>query len=228
MRLLLFDVDGTLLLARGAGKRALARALTEVFGTAGDLGAYDLRGKTDLRVVHDVMEAAGVARAAVMAGMARCFDAYAIRLREEIGDGRGVVVLPGVPGLLDRLRDAGALLALLTGNTEHGARIKLEPTGLLPLFRTGAYGSDDPDRRCLAPLAAERAGALAGRSFAPRDVVVVGDTPHDVDCARAFGAVAVAVATGGVTRDELAAASPDLLFDDFGDFERAAPAILAS
>jgi phosphoglycolate phosphatase-like HAD superfamily hydrolase len=227
VRLLLFDVDGTLLLARGAGKRALARALEEVFGTAGELGAYDLRGKTDLRVVHDVMEGAGVPRGVVASEIARCFRAYARHLREEIGDGRGVRVLPGVPGLLGRLRDAGALLALLTGNTEDGARIKLGPTGLLPLFQTGAYGSDDPDRRCLAPLAAGRAQALSGRAFSPREVVVVGDTPHDVDCARAFGAVAVAVATGGVSRNDLAAASPDLLFDDFADFERAAPAILA-
>jgi phosphoglycolate phosphatase-like HAD superfamily hydrolase len=228
VRLLLFDVDGTLLLARGAGRRALARALEEVFGTAGDLDAYDLRGKTDLQVVHDVMMAAGVPSAAVARGMARCFWTYARRLREEIGDGRGVQVLPGVPELLGRLRDAGALLALLTGNTEEGARIKLHPTGLLPLFRTGAYGSDDPDRRRLAALAAGRAQALAGRAFAPRDVVVVGDTPHDIDCARAFGAVAVAVATGQVSRDELAAASPDLLFDDFSDFDRIASDLLAS
>jgi phosphoglycolate phosphatase-like HAD superfamily hydrolase len=228
VRLLLFDVDGTLLLARGAGRRALARALADVFGTAGELDAYDLRGKTDLEVVHDVMMGAGVPPPAIAAGMRRCFETYARRLREEIGDGRGVQVLPGVPALLDRLRQAGAVLALVTGNTEDGARIKLGPTGLLPLFRTGAYGSDDRDRRRLPGLAADRARALAGRPFAGREVVVVGDTPHDIDCARAFGAVAVAVATGQVSRGELAAAAPDLLFDDFADFERIAAQLLAS
>jgi len=221
VRLVLFDVDGTLLLARGAGRRALSRALVEVFGTAGDLDGYDLRGTTDRQVVHDVLTATGLPPARVEADLERCFLTYARCLAEEIGDGSGVLVLPGVATLVPRLADRGALLGLVTGNTEAGARIKLAPTGLWPYFRTGAYGSERLDRRQLGVLAARRAAALAGREFRSEHVVLVGDTPHDVDCARALGATAVAVATGQVPRAELARAAPDLLFDDFADVDRA-------
>ena len=228
MRLVLFDVDGTLLLARGAGRRALTRALVEVYGTAGTMEHYDLRGKTDMAVVHEVLEAAGVPRAGVAALRERCFEVYARRLADEIGNGLAVETLPGVASLIQRLTEAGALLGLLTGNTEAGAHIKLAPTGLRPYFRTGAYGCEDLDRRRLAALAVERAGTVARQGFRPGDVVVVGDTPHDVDCARAVGAVAVAVATGQVAREELLAARPDLLFDSFADAERAAAALLSA
>src|SRR5262249_57684230 len=117
--------------------------------------------------------------------------------------------------------DAGVLLGLLTGNSEAGARIKLEPTGLRPYFRLGAYGSDHHNRRQLPSLAARRAHALVGVPFAPEQVVVIGDTPRDIECARHFGAVAVAVATGQFTRAALEAERPDLLFDDFADVEDA-------
>ncbi len=95
------------------------------------------------------------------------------------------------------------VLGLVTGNIEEGARIKLLPTGLWPHFRVGAYGSDHMDRRRLPSLATRRAHALVGHAFAPTEVVVIGDTPHDIDCARAFGAVAIAVTTGQYTRAEL-------------------------
>jgi phosphoglycolate phosphatase-like HAD superfamily hydrolase len=228
MRLVLFDVDGTLLLARGAGRRALGRALVEVFGTAGALDRYDLRGTTDVKLVHDVLAGTDLAPARIEAGLERCFECYARHLTLEIGDGAGVQVLPGIAALVPRLEHAGALLGLLTGNTEAGARIKLGPTGLWPYFRTGAYGSEHRDRRCLGPLAVGRAAALAGREFPPDRMVVVGDTTHDVDCARALGAMAVAVATGQVSREELARAEPDLLFDDFADVERAAALLLGT
>jgi phosphoglycolate phosphatase-like HAD superfamily hydrolase len=119
-----------------------------------------------------------------------------------------------------------ALLGLVTGNIEEGARIKLLPTGLWAHFRVGAYGSDHMDRRRLPSLAARRAQALVGYPFAPTDVVVIGDTPHDIDCARAFGAVAVAVTTGQYTRAELLADRPDHLFDDLADVDKVLAAVL--
>ena len=118
-------------------------------------------------------------------------------------------------------------MGLLTGNIEAGARIKLEPTGLRPYFRLGAYGSDHLDRRQLPSLAARRAQALTGRSFLPEKVVVIGDTPHDIECARHFGAVAVAVATGQYAREALEAEQPDLLFDNFSDVEDALTKLLS-
>ena len=118
------------------------------------------------------------------------------------------------------------MLGLVTGNIEEGARIKLLPTGLWPHFRVGAYGSDHMDRRRLPSLAARRAHALVGHTFAPTDVVVIGDTPHDIDCARAFGAVAIAVSTGQYTRAALLAEHPDHLFDDLADVERVLETVL--
>ena len=222
MRLILFDIDGTILVARGAGRRALALALEAVYGTAGSLDSYDLRGATDPRIVFDVMEGTGLGREAVRAGLDDCFEAYARGLAAEIGDGANVVTLPGITDLVQRLHaDTDVLLGLLTGNIEAGARIKLEPTGLSPYFRLGAYGSDHLDRRQLPSLAARRAHALVGVPFAPEQVVVIGDTPRDIECARHFGAVAVAVATGQFTRAALEAERPDLLFDDFADVEDA-------
>jgi phosphoglycolate phosphatase-like HAD superfamily hydrolase len=228
MRLVLFDIDGTLITARGAGRRALRRALEGVFGTAGVLEGYDMSGKTDPRIVQDVLEGAGLARPAVRERLDDFFEAYAQSLAEEIGDGREVVTMPGVAALVRRLdTEADVVLGLLTGNIEQGARIKLGPTGLLPYFALGAFGSDNPDRRGLPSLAARRAHALKGYPFRPDEVMVIGDTPHDIDCARAFGAIAVAVATGRFKRDQLRDERPDLLFDDFSDVDHATRALLS-
>lgn len=228
MRLLLFDIDGTLLMTRGAGRRALKAALVDVYGTAGAIEQYDLRGKTDQRIVFDLMGASGLPLEAVRERLDDVFDIYARGLAEEIGDGRNVVTLPGVSDLIRRL-DAhdGVLLGLLTGNIEEGARIKLAPTGLWPYFPVGAYGSDHADRRRLPSLAARRAHALMGYAFRPEEVVVIGDTPLDIECARAFGATAVAVATGNYPRAQLLADQPDLFFEDLGNVDHVANTLLS-
>lgn len=227
MKLVLFDIDGTLITSRGAGRRAMRTALERVFGAAGGIDEYDLRGRTDTRIVHDVMGALGWEPARVKERLDDFFEAYLGGLTSEIGDGRHVVTLPGVSAVVARLAQSPeALLGLVTGNIEEGARIKLLPTGLWPLFRVGAYGSDHMDRRRLPSLAARRAQALVGYPFAATDVVVIGDTPHDIDCARAFGAVAVAVTTGQYTRAELLADRPDHLFDDLADVDKVLAAVL--
>ena len=148
-------------------------------------------------------------------------------LDAEVGDGGGVSLHPGVRALVERLGEIDeCLVGLLTGNIEAGARIKLRPTGLWPRFRLGAYGSDHADRNRLPEVAARRAEALVGRVFRGPDVVVIGDTPRDIECARAFGASAVAVATGRLGVAELRAHVPDHLFADLGDTERVLAAIL--
>jgi phosphoglycolate phosphatase len=229
VRLVLFDIDGTLVIAKGAGRRALGRALARVYGTAGAIESYDFRGKTDPRIVRDLMGGAGIAPEVIRGGLDDCFEAYARGLVEEIGDGQCVNVLPGVAELVRRLDTSeSVLLGLLTGNIEEGARIKLAPTGLWPYFRTGAFGSDDADRRSLPSLAARRAQALTGNHFRPEDVLVIGDTPLDIACARAFGAVAVAVATGFHPYAELQAEKPNLLFESFADVEASLARLLAA
>ncbi len=225
MRLFLFDIDGTLMTARGAGRAALGRALLTTYGTTGPIEAYDFRGKTDQRIVWDLMRGAGVDDGRIAAGLSVSFAAYVAELETLIGDGARVSIMPGVGELVRTLaaRD-DALVGLLTGNVEAGARVKLRPTGLLDLFRVGAFGSDDMDRRRLPAIACERAHRLTGRRFAFEEVTIIGDTPLDVDCARACGAVAVAVATGFHQAEELRACAPDLFFADFSDV----PATLAA
>lgn len=228
-RLYLFDVDGTLVTARGAGREALGRALERTFGRTGPIDRYDFRGKTDPRIVLDLMIAAGIPEAAVRARLDECFAAYVRELAALVGNGHRVQVMPGVARLVRVLAaDPGATVGLLTGNIEAGARVKLEPTGLWPHFVVGAFGSDDPDRRRLPAIARARARAVAGRDFAFAEVVIIGDTPLDVDCARACGAVAVAVATGQHRAAELAACGPDLLFRDFADVDAALAALTGS
>ena len=228
MRLFLFDIDGTLVTARGAGRAALQAALAVTYGTAGPIDHYDFRGKTDPRIVFDLMREAGVPDDLIEARMSACFDAYVRELEQQIGDGSRVTVLPGVAAVVRALavRD-DALVGLLTGNIEAGAHVKLRPTGLVPLFRVGAYGSDSMDRRRLPAVACARARELAGREFPFERVTIIGDTPLDVDCARACGAQAVAVATGQHLHDELLACKPDLLFADFSDVDAALTALTA-
>jgi phosphoglycolate phosphatase len=225
-RLVLFDVDGTLLTARGAGRRALRVALEAVYGTAGAVDAYDLGGQTDLRIVLDLMTAAGLSAERVREALDDCFERYARALAEELERAGGAVALPGVSELVSRLAaDERVVLGLVTGNIEEGARLKLAGPGLGPYFRTGAFGSDHADRRQLPSLAARRVHALLGHAFAPGDVVVVGDTPRDVECGRAFGAQTVAVATGRHPRAALLAAGADVVLDSFEDVLQALRAL---
>ena len=228
MRLFLFDVDGTLVTARGAGRLAIGHALASTYGTTGPIEAYDFRGKTDQRIVWELMRGAGLDDARIASGLADCFEAYVAELRRLIDDGTRVTIMPGVGELVRALagRD-DAVVGLLTGNIEPGARVKLRPTNLWPLFRVGAFGSDDVDRRRLPAIACERAHRLIGRRFAFEDVTIIGDTPLDVDCARACGAVAVAVATGFHPAEDLKACAPDLFFTDFADVAATLAALTA-
>jgi phosphoglycolate phosphatase len=226
VRLVLFDIDGTLISARGVGRRAFARALREVYGTCGSLDAYDTRGKTDPRIVVDVLQAAGLNAPSIQAGLEACFAAYARELTALIGAGECVQILPGMDTVVRALHAReDVVVGLLTGNIAAGAELKLRPTGLWPCFRVGAFGSDHIDRRQLPAVARARLRERLGHDLPFGRVTIIGDTPHDIDCARACGAVSVAVATGLYPQAELAANAPDLLFADFADAEAALAAL---
>ena len=226
MRLLLFDIDGTLIWGHGVGHRALVRAMRDVFGTAGPHEEYDWRGKTDPLIVRDLLRSAGIAEDTIEARLPECFDRYVRHLEASLADGHRIDVLPGIGALLPALAASHeVLVGLLTGNVERGAMAKLRPTGLLPFFRVGAYGSDDPDRRRLPAIARERVRRLTGRDIPFADMTIIGDTPLDVDCARACGARAVAVGTGQHAVEELAACDPDDIFASFADVDTAVRAL---
>lgn len=214
MKLVLFDIDGTLVHAGGQAKPLFAEALLEVFGTAGDIDGYDFSGKTDGRIVHDLLAGAGVPAAMIHAGLERVRDGYLARMRERFDPAR-VRVLPGVADLVAALdaRD-DVVLGLLTGNWSGGARIKLGAVGLYERFPFGGFGDDGLDRRELPPVALARASAHAGRPFTAAETVIVGDSRLDVDCARAHDIPCLAVATGWTERQALAAEGATWVLDD--------------
>jgi phosphoglycolate phosphatase len=224
-RLVLFDIDCTLIDSHGAGGRAILRAIKDVYGVEGELGDYSFHGRTDPGIISDLatLWGGGEPGDRLVDG---CIARYVELLHHEI-DGGEVETLPGIRELVTALAaDRRALVGLLTGNVLEGARLKLEPTGLYSLFRVGAYGSAPALRAELPAVAVARAEALTGRRYAGKDVVVIGDTPADVECGASLGVTAVAVATGRHGVDELAACAPDHLFADFSDWRVAYEAIM--
>jgi phosphoglycolate phosphatase len=228
MRLFLFDIDGTLVNAGGAGRVAVTNALEEVYGATGPIDGYDFRGRTDPRIVLDLLAEAGWAETDIRARLVTYFEVYLRELDALVADGARVRTLPGVADVVRALSAReDAVVGLLTGNIEPGARVKLRSTGLWPLFRVGAFGSDDADRRRLPAVARQRTRDTLGHDIPFDRVTIIGDTPLDVDCARAAGASAVAVATGRYTGDELSACHPDTLFPDLSDVKAVIEALYA-
>ena len=226
MRLLLFDLDGTLLYANGAGRQAVNEALLKVLGRPFDSADVEFSGKTDPQCLRDSMLAAGLSEDEADPLVDEAVRHYV----EALPDAMPAEVVDALPGahavvgaLIKRAEAQGDVaLGLLTGNTEATAYLKLSRIGLDHAFDLGAFGSDAEDRNALPAIAARRAAERHGRAFAPEDVVVIGDTPRDVECARHFGARAVAVATGHYDRAQLAAHAPDLLLDSLEDADHVA------
>ena len=216
MKLVLFDIDGTILLTDGAGKRAIHRALIDVFGTTGP-SEHRFDGKTDPQIVRELMRMAGHADDHIDARMAGLFERYVDYLQDELRTGAADVrVMPGVVELLDALeaRD-DATLGLLTGNLVEGARAKLTAAGIDPeRFVVGAYGSDHETRGELPAVAQRRARDELGLTIEGPDVVVIGDTPADLSCGRAIGARAIGVATGHYSVEDLSSFEPAAVFAD--------------
>lgn len=214
MKLILFDIDGTLVDCGGQARTAFATALHAVFGESGPIDEYDFSGKTDTRIIIDLMTAAGRARDEVLATLPRLKDEYLDTLDRSLERER-MRVLPGIEPLLEHLVERDDIvLALLTGNFERGARIKLSRHDLNRYFGFGSFGDNVFDRNDLPPIALERALASTGRNFAARDTMIIGDSVLDVACARAHGIACLAVATGRTTRADLEAVQPTWLVDD--------------
>ena len=224
-RLVLFDIDGTLLSAGRAARESVLAALTEVYGWTGSGSSHDFSGKTDPQIIRELIRDS-VGEDRCEAQLLRALDFYLAELEHRLTT-EAVVPKPGVGSLLRRLAaEPGVTLALLTGNLERGARLKLEPPGFNGFFPFGAFGSDSADRYELPAIAVARARERTGHEFSGKSVVVVGDSVHDVGCGRALGVRAVAVATGPTSAERLAHEKPDVLLESFADVDRAAEAIL--
>jgi phosphoglycolate phosphatase-like HAD superfamily hydrolase len=210
--LILFDIDGTLIQTARAGQRSLAAAIEALYGRTVALDGIPVAGRTDLAILRDVFARLDLAwdTLAVEALREAYFDQLARTLAATPTPPPGDFgVLPGVPRILRTLEsDPSAITGLLTGNLERGASIKLGHFGLWDRFRIGAFGDAHIDRRDLVPVALSRAASLG---VVPSSVVIVGDTPLDVDCAHAHGAVAVAVATGQYGVAELEKTGADVV-----------------
>jgi phosphoglycolate phosphatase len=217
LKIVLFDIDGTLIRTGRAGSRAMNRAFEDLFGISGAFDEIPMAGRTDKGILEE-----GAARAGVDlndGNFQRFRTRYFERLIEalpEPGPLKGV--LPGVRPLLEALETrADVFPALLTGNCERGARIKLEHFDLWRFFRCGAYGDDVVDRNDLFAIALARAFACGSPQVHSQDVLVVGDTVLDIACARSHGARSIAVATGPSGVDELQAAGADVVMEDLSD-----------
>jgi phosphoglycolate phosphatase-like HAD superfamily hydrolase len=212
--LVLFDIDGTLVLTGRAGVRGMNLAFRQLYGREGALDRVPIAGRTDRAIVADAMRGIGIEPSEEAIGALR--QAYIDNLLVEIGrpmPGHPSLVLPGVVPLIDALASApDVTTALLTGNFERGALVKLSHFDLWDRFTCGAFGDDHEDRRALLPVAIERAKD-AGVVVSPERVVIIGDTPHDIDCAKAHGARAMGVATGPFGRAALEAAGADLALE---------------
>ena len=215
IKVILFDIDGTLVLTGGAGGRAMTRAFEELFAVPDAFHGIPMPGRTDSWILSDAAAAHGIPSAQ----LSRFHDVYLAYLATELdrpGPRKGV--MPGVRPLLDALvARADVYLALLTGNYEAAARLKLEYFDLWRYFRCGAFGDAAPDRNGLLSKALAAVRACGGPAASASDAVVVGDTPLDVACAAASGARSIAVATGGYDVDALRAAGADVVFPDLSD-----------
>jgi len=211
-RLLLWDIDGTLISTGAAGQRAIARATAQRFGSGGDLEGVEIAGRTDSSIAHQILAKYG--EPLTEENISSFLNLYLGLLEQDLPGSNGQV-LPGILELLQRAEHrSDTVLGLLTGNLRRGAQLKLERYQLWRFFAFGAFADDHNDRNQLGAFALTRAEEDTGEEFRPGQVDVIGDTGHDIACGKAFGARTIAIATGTWPRERLAECAPDFLFDD--------------
>lgn len=214
-KLLLFDIDGTLIDTGRAGTRALDKVFFNLFGLRDAFKGIRMAGKTDIQIIRECLRVHGIPDS--NGEIDGVVGIYIDLLNEEI-ENPWRSVMPGVVDLLETLKADGIPMGLLTGNIEEGARIKLNALGLNHYFPSGAFGSDHEDRDMLLPIAVERFSAL-GINIPPEKCIVIGDTPRDVRCAMVHGASCIAVSTGSYNREALMEAGADLVLESLENLE---------
>jgi phosphoglycolate phosphatase len=228
MRLVLFDIDGTLLSSEGIGRTAMRRALGSIFGSPGN-PAYRYDGKTDRQIVRDVMRLEGHSDEYIDSQMEKLIETYLEGLRENAKSGNfNVRPLEGVAELLDALEPRkDVVLGLLTGNVEPGARTKLTAAGINPdRFHINAFGSDSEHRPELPAIAQRRASERLGLDIERGRMVVIGDTPADIACGRSLGAKAIGIASGHYTVEQLQEHDPYAVFPSLANTQQVLESIV--
>lgn len=217
--LLLFDIDGTLI-SGGPAKDAFHEGLLAAYGTVGDIDGVAFSGKTDRQIARELLRGAGLTDSEIDAGLETLISTYLTGLEARLPE-TPVQVLPGVGDLIQKLAErTDVALGLVTGNVEGGARLKLAADGLDRHFRIGGYGSDSEHRNDLPGIALERARDAWSVDFDPERVVVIGDTPADVECGKAHGLRTMAVATGSFTLETLYQTGADSVVPDFAEVDQ--------
>jgi phosphoglycolate phosphatase len=214
-RLLLFDIDSTLVNTDGAGFKALQQIIRDRYGKNDALDDIEIAGKTDRNITADILRKYDVDP--TNENVSRFLDEYVAHLARLLPQLHGKI-LPGISEILPRMKaNPNRVLGLLTGNIERGAKLKLERYGLWDFFELGAFADDHHDRNQLGEFARRRAQEKHGHQFDAAQIDVIGDTGHDVSCGKAIGARTIAVATGSWSAERLRNYQPDFLFDDFGN-----------
>lgn len=224
--LFLFDIDGTLILGRGAGEKSLRRAMLRCFGTCENFSQVTLAGATDIAIAIRLLQVHSLP--VTPENIAALLETYLETLHETLPESGGEL-LPGIVRLLDVLSArADCALGLLTGNLRRGAELKLTHFGVWHYFPFGAFADDCADRNLLGPFARTRAEQHHGASFPLDRIFVLGDTPKDISCGKALGARTVAIATGDYSPVELAQHNPDFLFENLADTDTVIQTLLGS
>lgn len=227
-RLVLFDIDETMISSDGAGRRAIGRALMDLYGIKPEKITVSMSGKTDPQILSEILRAADMTEEEIQERLSDMFDLYLSILKEELKKCNRYIMHKGIPEILEILdKHEDVCLGLLTGNIETGARMKLDIFDLNRYFPIGAYGSDSANRMDLPHVANVRARDHYGVEFRPDQLVIIGDSIYDVMCAKGYGARCIAVNTGVTPREDLEGQSPEYLFATLEDAPEVLKAILA-
>ncbi|MBZ0187282.1 MAG: HAD hydrolase-like protein [Candidatus Obscuribacterales bacterium] len=226
-RLILFDIDETMISSDGAGRRAIGKALASRFDVKPGSIKLSMSGRTDPQILTEILRAAGLSDQEIEKRMDEVLQIYLGLLQAEIDNSQSYIIHHGVREILEALNSHGQThLGLLTGNVEQGARMKLNRFDLNGYFPIGAYGSDSADRMLLPEIGLKRGQAYYNINFRPEQVVIIGDSIYDVLCAKGFGARSIAVNTGVTARAALEKQEPDYLFSSLADTSAVLKAIL--
>ena len=226
MRIILFDIDGTLLKAGGIVREAMGDALEKVFGARGGIADVSFIGATDLGVVHELMNHEGFSAEEIDIRFPKLIETYGRIVREKLSTWEKFRLCPGVPQILEKLRGQGALLGLVTGNCQVGAAVKLDRGKLTGYFSFGAFGDETTDRARMCEFAHKRGEAQAAEEIPKEMVILVGDSPNDITAAKAYGIRMLAVSSGWIGAEELSKHNPDWLYPDLSATDEIAELLL--